>query len=85
MKKRPNVLVNRGFSYLGMINEARAKCILLKNRVQLMREDTDTDFDLYQSIEDEVKQIQSDISKYTRKLEKVNEELKEYGFVSELE
>lgn len=83
MKKRANVLVNRGFSYLGMINEARAKCILLKQRVQLMRESSV--FDLNQNIENEVNQIKSDISKYTRKLEKVNEELKEYGFVSELE
>lgn len=83
MKKRANVLVNRGFSYLGMINEARAKCILLKQRVQLMRESSV--FDLNQNIENEMNQIKSDISKYTRKLEKVNEELKEYGFVSELE
>lgn len=83
MKKRANVLVNRGFSYLGMINEARAKCILLKQRVQLMRESSV--FDLNQNIENEMNQIKGDISKYTRKLEKVNEELKEYGFVSELE
>jgi hypothetical protein len=85
MERQLKILIDKGFSYLGMINEAKLKCVLLKQRINKTKDSEVVVPHFTQNINAEMMQIKSDLAKYTHKLKKVREELREYGVVTELE
>lgn len=85
MEKQVKILVDKGFSYLGMINEAKLKCVLLKQRINKTKGSEVMVPHFTKNINAEMLQIRSDLAKYTHKLRKVREELREYGVLTELE
>ncbi len=74
-------LINRGNSYLGMIREAESKCLLLKNKILKESECCES---TEQSYLIRFRQIQYDLDRYTRKLNRVHQELISYD-LSQLE
>ena len=74
-------LIRQGFSYLGMIDEAKSRCLLLKQRFQK----TEISHDSNAKFNAEIGQIRFDLSKYSRKLKRIHKELEENGAFSKLE
>jgi hypothetical protein len=69
-------LVDEGFRCVGMISEARSKCVMLKERIF---QNTICDID------QKIIQINNDINKYSDRLSEVYKELQNYGTFSQLE
>lgn len=67
-------LISEGYSYLGMINEAKSKCLILKEKAS--RYDL---VDQANGLEDSIKQINQDIHKYSTKLMNICDKLRENG------
>lgn len=80
---KANILINKGFEYLGMIDEARAKCILLKEKIQKIPKNSN--IAIFADLDKKIKQINQDLNTYSCKLDKVYEELKSYENVPKLE
>jgi len=76
-------LISKGFEYLGMINEARAKCIILKEKIQKKQQNSE-DICLL-DLNKKINQINKDLNTYSCKLNKIYEELKSYEKISKLE
>jgi uncharacterized protein YukE len=76
-------LIRQGFSYLGMIDEARSRCVLLKQKFQ--KNQSDFLFESNDKFDAEMGQIRMDLSKYSRKLKRIHKELEENGAFSKLE
>lgn len=77
-------LIRQGFSYLGMIDEARSRCVLLKQKFQKSQL-TEFAIDSNDKFDAEIGQIRMDLSKYSRKLKRIHKELEENGAFSKLE
>ena len=75
-KKIIKSIVDEGFSCIGMISEARSKCLILKEII--MKKPV---FD----IEQRISKINDDINKYSNRLLEVYKELQNYGTFSQLE
>lgn len=71
-------LIDKGYSYIGMINEAKSKCLLLKEKMQ-SSECLDPICDPKSNLEERLKQIDKDIHKYSAKLMNVCQKLRENG------
>lgn len=88
MKKDKEIqnLINQGFGYMGMINEAKLKCLLLKKRIEkILNQKPQNSKCTYNAIKSEVLEIQKDIHKYTHKLKIVENKLREHGIFTEVE
>jgi hypothetical protein len=83
--KKVQLLIEKGCSCLGMINEARSKCLLLQNKMNFFKENTDTFEDHFPFLMDQIIQIRSDLNRYSEQLGIVREELKTHGAFSSLE
>lgn len=64
-------MINKASSYLGMLQEARMRCLLLKQKIKKIDSEDLSGFNM------ELKKIKSDIYKYSRKLKMVYEEIKD--------
>jgi|688.fasta_scaffold15885_17 hypothetical protein len=82
MEKKLQKLLNKGFTYLGMISEAKIRCTLLKNRIIKGSPKEVSQPSFVAQIDAELKQIQNDLATYTQKLECVYEDLKKHGITS---
>lgn len=83
-ERRVKFLSNKAAGCLGMIAEVRSKCILMKSRLTKATE-SDQDMD---NLEEEalasVKQMKADLARYTRRLDRIYEELRGYGIISDM-
>lgn len=78
-RKRVRKLLNHGMVCIGMIAEAKSKCLLLKKKLNAAKkrgEDNDVFFD---EIEATIVQMRQDLAKYPRRLKKIYKELDEEG------
>lgn len=78
-------LLRRARSYLGMIAEIPAKCVLLRNRfrdAERRGEDATAHGD---ELARQLAQMEADFAKYSRKLKRIAQELRAHGFLYEVE
>lgn len=71
-------LIDQGYSYLGMINEAKSKCLILKDKIQ-SENLCESDHDFSVELDKRLKQINQDIHKYSEKLMNICEQLRKNG------
>jgi hypothetical protein len=83
--KRCEKLLNEAAGYLGMIDEVKAKCLLLKNKLRVAVNEGRDPAEYDDEIDKAVSQMKLDLSRYYRKLEQIYEELQKYGFISNME
>lgn len=78
-------LIRKGSSYIGMVEETKMKCALIKMRIK-KAEENGTPFEEFEpQVRDQINQIRIDLDTYMRKLEKVEEEINRYVNSYELE
>lgn len=82
---RARKLLDMAFSYIGMIDEVKTKCLLLKNRVQSVERHEGTDERFEEEVRSSLRQMRSDLAKYHRKLRKIYQELHKHGFIPNME
>jgi hypothetical protein len=80
MSHRTTSLLRRAARYLGMIEEAAAKCRLLQARVAAAKAAGDPPADLGKEVAAKAAQMSADLDKYSRKLGTIYEELREHGY-----
>lgn len=85
MSDKEKTLFNRGYAYLGMIREAEMRATLLKERVLKKSKNDELDDETLNDIERELVQIEQDLDTYTRKLNRVSEELERHVKTTEME
>lgn len=85
-RDRVRVLLKRAASYVGMIAEVKAKSLLLLQRIEVAKKKADQHpDDFIAEVQPTVDQMQKDLAKYSRKLQTINEELRRYGYISDVE
>ena len=82
---RARKLLNRAFSYIGMIEEVKTKCLLLKNRAQSVERYEGMSESFEEEVRCSLQQMKSDLTKYHRKLRKIYQELHKHGFIPNME
>jgi methyl-accepting chemotaxis protein len=85
LDKKLENLVNAGFSYLGMINEAKIRCDLLKNSIENYSKKNNLSSHFFKKTNNEIKKIKDDINKYNSKIKEIYQEFKLHGILSEME
>ena len=77
-------LIDKGFSYLGMINEAKSKCLILKDKIKRLDEKPEFLEETTSEILCQMLQIRKDINKYSEKLMGISKALRENGAIQHL-
>lgn len=86
LEQRIQELLDESSSYLGMIDEAKAKTCLLRARLQVFNtKDEDEEIAFQEEIQCQIGQIRQDLAKYSKKLKQVHKELEDYGVTFEVE
>lgn len=74
-------LFKRGFAYVGMIEECRMRCVLLKGKI----DSSEHTAEFSEQISEEYQQIRITLNKYTNKLKSIRNELERHGVFEKLE
>lgn len=77
-------LISKGFAYMGMINEAQMRAVLLRQKLALAKKNG-IDAAQIEDFQAKSRQIRRDLDKYSDKILKIHKELDSYGDFSELE
>lgn len=85
MKNSKKNLIKIGFAYVGMINEAKIKCILCQQKIKTVSTSSEISQEFIQTVKNQIVQIENDLSKYICKLKKICKELEGHEGIFKLE
>jgi hypothetical protein len=82
--KKLQALIDQGRSHIGMMSEARSKCLLLEEKINFFN-DFDCPEEYFSYFSAQLMQIRDDINTYSEQLCTIREKLRSYGAFSGLE
>jgi uncharacterized coiled-coil DUF342 family protein len=83
--ERSAKLITKAGAYLGMIAEVESKARLYKAKINSHTLSDISARKQQKEVRRAIRQMKKDLAKYTRRIEKIHEELRSYGIFSDLD